>query len=269
MDKKVLDNLKRQIKQLKLELDKKENEIYGHLEKIDNLEEELLQFHDFISEKASQETIQKAFESKFTFEIKEKERVIRELKNRMGFLRKEKNAAQKELNDLKRKKSISSKINIDEIREKNQLPKEILLLESSIKHLQNNLNSKDSLIERLKDEIEILNEKLEEKSEKIEQLNLKFTTLNQELEIISSIGKNISSEIVEEETSKRVKKKIKKLRKENQELERKQFELEMPDKEKIIQEIESVALKNKIAELERKLSVKSKEIKDLKSQKFL
>ncbi|MFX1329216.1 MAG: hypothetical protein ACFE91_13895, partial [Promethearchaeota archaeon] len=85
-----LNRLKIQRDKFDLELDKKDQEIILYLDKINDLEEELMKLHELISKTPSNESIVKMIESKFIFELKEKEREIRDLKNRMGFLRQEK-----------------------------------------------------------------------------------------------------------------------------------------------------------------------------------
>ncbi|GAI75967.1 unnamed protein product, partial [marine sediment metagenome] len=71
-------------------------------------------------ENAPKKKIKKAKEDKFNIELDVKDREIRELKNRMGFLRKEKLELQKTHDNFVRTTD-SSVISVEELREKNFL----------------------------------------------------------------------------------------------------------------------------------------------------
>ena len=88
-DENDFDLLKKQIGKLNLEIEKKNTELADYLEKIQDNEEEIMKLHELISKTPSQENIQEAIELRTKFELKEKDREIRDLKNRMGFLRRE------------------------------------------------------------------------------------------------------------------------------------------------------------------------------------
>ncbi|GAG55090.1 unnamed protein product, partial [marine sediment metagenome] len=88
--------------------------------------------------------MKKAKEEKLNIELNAKDREIRELKNRMGFLRKEKVQLQKKYDNFVRTTN-SSVISVEDIREKDKLPLNNLLHE-----LQDKLNKQEYLIRRLK-----------------------------------------------------------------------------------------------------------------------
>jgi len=84
------EKLLRKIQDLQSELDKKEIQINSYLDKIDGHEIEIMKYEEMFDENAPKSKIKKAKEEKLNLEIRAKDREIRELKDRMGFLRKEK-----------------------------------------------------------------------------------------------------------------------------------------------------------------------------------
>jgi chromosome segregation protein len=178
-DNNKLDLLENQLSKLKLELDKRDQEIYTYLEKIHDSEEEITKLYDMISEKSSEGSSQELIESKFKFELREKEREIRDLKNRMGFLRQEKTIAQRELEEFK--KSInSSALSIEEIRKEEKHNQDLLNLEKKIMELRRKLAIQENLLEKQKDDIEA-------KDRRINDLNLVLKELNQGLKTQNAI----------------------------------------------------------------------------------
>ena len=89
------ENLLRKIQELQAELDKKEIQINRHLDQLDGLEVEVMKYEEMFDENAPKSKIKKAKEEKLNIELNAKDREIRELKDRMGFLRKEKIEIQK------------------------------------------------------------------------------------------------------------------------------------------------------------------------------
>ena len=162
--KEELNLLKNQIQKSNLELEKKNMEINGYIDKIQIIEDELLEYHDIISKAPSQEKKQKIIDTKFSFELKEKEREIRDLKNSMGFLRKEKIFAQRELEEFKRISEISA-MSIEEIREKEKLISNVLNFETLTNELRKKLYKQEIIMRNFKKEIG-------EKKEQIKRLNL-------------------------------------------------------------------------------------------------
>ncbi|MFX1314601.1 MAG: hypothetical protein ACFE9T_01965 [Promethearchaeota archaeon] len=256
-----VDLLKNQIQKLNLELDKKDKEVHGYLEKIHNLEEELIELHGLFSKTPSQQNLQNAIESKFNFELKEKEREIRELKDRMGFLRKEKNLIQRELDEIK-KKSKASVISVEEIREKEKLTSNLIKLETVTTELQRKLHREEALTRILKNQIE-------EKNKQIEQFNLNIEKLNQELLIKDSIKEGKVSKTIKKELNKGLQKELTKCKKRIKDLKIELAEYKKPEKEKIKNDIELSELKIKFQNLIKELERKDKEIDELKFQKKL
>jgi len=188
------ENLLRKIQDLQSELDKKEIQINTYLDKIDGHEVDLMKFEQMFDEKAPKSKIKKAKEDKLNIEINARDREIRELKDRMGFLRKEKIDLQKKYELECKKNEETSVISVEEIREKEKAPLNVLLQE-----LQDKINKQESMIRRLKSgEIGIkskdkgsdeYDEMLKEKDNKIEMLTDQITTLDNK---IAELNNNLS-----------------------------------------------------------------------------
>jgi chromosome segregation protein len=184
--------LKARISELEAELKKKENEVLKNLDTIENLEDTVMKleslFPDEEEDKKSKK--QKLIESKMALELEEKEMELRDLKNRMGFLRKEKIQLQQELEKIKKKESTTSiVINTEDL--KVSQPLEVL-----VKELQDKVNKQKSIIRKIKREyinINEFNDKLKEQEEILEKklaLSMQKQIDNQK-EIIKSQKKTI------------------------------------------------------------------------------
>ena len=140
-----ISKLNSQISTLEAELDNKEIEVYKHLETIEHLEDVIMKLETLIpgegKEKKSKR--QKSIRSKLTLELEGKDKEIRDLKDRMGFLRKEKVQLQQELEKIKRKESETNVIRTEDIRSKPPL-------ETLVKELQDKVNKQRSLIENIR-----------------------------------------------------------------------------------------------------------------------
>ena len=257
------DKLRKKINDLKLELNKKDNEINLYLDKIDGFEEEVMRYEEIFDEKAPKKKMKKAKEEKLKIELDAKDREVRELKNRMGFLRKEKMALQKEYDNFVRTTD-SSVISVEEIREKDKPPLNILLHE-----LQDKLNKQESLIRRLKrkdlgnDEY---NEKIREKDEKIDLLTDKITDLTEKIENNSSqIEPNYDKKNLLEELQK----KLNKAKRINEELKQVITKYEKNDKSKkgkAEPEPEPIALKEVVEEIKSELTKSKVKVATLQEQ---
>jgi len=258
-----INRLNNQIQELKLELNKRNSEINNYIEKIHDFEEELIELDVKISDNPSLDEIHKIVKSKFKFELKDKEREIRELKNNMGFLRKEKLAAQRELEHIKQEKA-KSVLNVEEIRKKEQFTKELQTLESSNRELRYKLNQQETLIKNLKNELEMVNIKYEQRESLLEQLNSSLSKLKQELKIKKSIIEGRADKNIIRGVNRSLQKKVNKYKNQIEELKRR---LTSPDIDKIMRDIEMRELKNKVVQLEKDLETKIKQIEELESQK--
>lgn len=258
------DNLRKKIKELQSELTKKTNEANLYLDKIDGYEEEVMRYEEMFDENAPGKKIKKAKEEKLNIELDAKDREIRELKNRMGFLRKEKMELQKTHDNLVRSTTDSSVISVEELREKDKPPLNILLHE-----LQDKLNKQESLIRRLKSKDfgkDDYNEKIREKDEKIEFLTDKITELTGKIENSSSqIETNQVDNVNTKNLLQDLQKKLNKAKRQNEELKKVIAKNEKKDKgEK--SKAEPIALKEVVEELKSELSKSKIQIANLQEQ---
>jgi chromosome segregation ATPase len=260
------DNLNKKISDLELELKKKENEINTYLDKIEALEVEIMNYEEMFDEKTSKKKLKKALEEKLNLELSNKDREIRELKDRMGFLRMEKIEIQKKLELEIKKTSSSSVIDVDELREKEKSP-----LNSLLQELQDKINKQESIIRRLKSKdigSDEFNEKIREKDEEIEVLTDQIADLKENLEkkptqieakpkkTKGGISKNLLEDL--QNNLNKVKRQNDDLRKKLGKYEKKNKKKKDQKEDKDIQELE-----DQISQLTGELEYKNKEIENL------
>ncbi len=259
------DNLRKKINELQSELSKKDNEINIYLDKIEGFEEEVLRYEEMFDENAPKKKMKKAKEEKLHIEIDVKDREIRELKNRMGFLRKEKMQLQKKHDNFMRTTN-PSVISVEELREKDKPPLNILLHE-----LQDKLNKQESLIRRYKSKdlgSDEYNEKIKEKDEKIELLTDTIADLTEKIENSSSqiktnhVDNDITKNLLED-----LQKKLNKTKRQNEELKKviTKYEKKVKGK-KGKAEPEPIALKEVVEELKSELSKSKVKVATLQEQ---
>jgi chromosome segregation ATPase len=184
----------------------------------------------------------------------------------MGFLRMEKIELQKKLELEIKKSSSTSVISVEELREKEKGPLNLLLRE-----LQEKINKQESIIRRLKRKdigSDEFNEKLIEKDKNIEMLTDQIADLKENLE-----KKLIQPEIKPEKTSRDIsknlleelQKSLNKVKRQNETLKKKLDKYEKKDKKKKEQKEDKNIreLKDKISQLNGELEYKNKEIDKL------
>jgi len=140
------EELRARIGELEVELDEKEHEIIGYFDKIEQLEDTILRLELLIpdeEEKSNKRKKKKGSDSKLAIQLQEKDIEIRELKDKMGFLRKEKVQLQQKLENLHKANS-STLIRIEEKKE----PLDIL-----VKELQSKINKQQLIIDKLKEDL--------------------------------------------------------------------------------------------------------------------
>lgn len=195
-----IDALKKRINSLETDLNKKEHEIYKHLETIENLEDTIMKLESLIPEEDENKKSkkQKALYSKLDLELEERDKTIRNLKDRMGFLRKEKVQLQQELDKERIESSDSTVIRTESLRSKP--PIEVL-----VKDLQEKVNKYKSLIKQLRREsidVSEFDSKLKIKEEAIER-KMAYSLqaqVDEQTEIIDS--KNKELEFLKKEVEK-------------------------------------------------------------------
>jgi len=174
------DALKARINQLEKDLDKKEQEILSLLDKIEELEDHIMHLEEevipsAVSTKKSKKM--QAMDSIFTLEIEEKDKQFRELKDKMGFLRKKNIELQQKLEKLTKKNSTSSVIRIEDLKPKSPL-------NTLVNELQDKINKQRSTINDLKRQVDKkakISVILKEKEEEIATLKSNISKLNQSL----------------------------------------------------------------------------------------
>ncbi len=257
------DNLKKKLNELESELIIRDDQIDTYLDKIEELEVSIMNFEQMFDEQAPKSKVKKAKEEKINIEMDAKDREIRELKDKMGFLRMEKIDLQKKLDLEIKKTSNSSVISVEELREKEKSPLNALLQE-----LQDKINKQESIIRRLKSKdigSNEFNEKLTEKDKEIEMFTDQIADLKEELE-----KKPIQVEVESKKNNNDISKSLlddlqnnlNKVKRQNNELKKKLDKYQKKDKKKK-DDKEDIELKDRIAQLTGELEYKNKEIEKL------
>jgi len=181
-------DLKAKILELEDEIKAKEREIYDSYDRIDLLEETIMKLELCLEEDDQKDPMKKkksVRETKLEIELKEKEREIRDLKDRMGMLRKEKTQTQRELAEYT-KVNTGTVIRIEEKKD----PLEIL-----VKDLNDKIRKQDIIIRELKKQREEAD--LENRKKKAEQNELRYKNLKKLMdyknEIISELIKQMQN----------------------------------------------------------------------------
>lgn len=188
------DAFKARIRELEEELGGKDAEINAYLDRIGELEEIIMRLEALIPEEDEKKKSRKrkVWDSKLAIELDEKDKQIRDLKDKMGFLRKEKIRLQKELEEIKSAKNDSSVIRVEDLRSEPPL-------NDLVKELQDTATKQRSLITKLKtnkvDNEDIL-EKSRVKDEEIEILKSEISQLKQKIKDFSSISNDKSDDFM-------------------------------------------------------------------------
>ena len=255
------DALKARINQLKKDLDKKEQEILSLLDKIEELEDHIMHLEEevipsAVSTKKSKKM--QAMDSIFTLEIEEKDKQFRELKDKMGFLRKENIELQQKLEKLTKKKSTSSVIRIEDLKPKSPL-------NTLVNELQDKVNKQRSTINDLKRQVDDkaeISEILKEKEEEIATLKSDISKLNQSL--IKAADGDKESASIQKTLIEDLQNQLNKSKRQVQDLNKKLEKFKKKEKkgEKVAEESELTSEINDLKELLEKRDI---EIQNLKS----
>ena len=258
------ESLINKIRELESKLNEKDHKINQLKKTIDQLEDDVETREDTIMELEAIKELEEgatkkskkiqAAESRFAYELEEKEKYIRDLKNSMGMLRKDYTQTQQEYEKLKNSLEETSVIRVEDLRKKPPL-------NALVADLQDKVNKQKSIINsleyQLKETTEI-SQKLKERDEVIEAYKSEIDELNQKIQNFSttskneshdSITKNLIEDLQKELTkSKRniidLKQKLSKYDKKSKKVEKKEDSAEIKE---LKQEID--ALHNEIASL--------------------
>lgn len=255
------DALKTRIRILETELEKKDREIHNLLDRIEELEDTIMRLDALIPDEDDKKKSKKkqAVDSKLAIELDEKDRQIRDLKNNMGFLRKEKVQLQQELERMKSRESESSVIRVEDLRSKPPLN----LL---VKELQDTVNKQRSEINRLKfknADSEDFNNQLKQKEEDIERLKSDIVDLNTKLKDLTIRSDEKSHDSINKNLIEDLQQQLTKAKRQVSELKQK---IDKSDKKskKHVKEVSKIeAYKQEINELKDLLKGKDHEIKEL------
>ncbi|HEC37551.1 MAG TPA: hypothetical protein ENI29_04900 [bacterium] len=181
--------LKNKIRELELGLENKEQEIEELEEKIEPLENKIMELESFIPEEGKTKKSKKiqALEAKHAYYLEEKDKEIREMKNNMGLLRKDKTQLQQEIENFRI--SQQAVIRVEDLREKSPL-------NSLVAELQDKLNNQNSLIRQLNTKVkhsEKFSELLKEKENIIKAYRSEINELNHKLSQLSTTSEHEKS----------------------------------------------------------------------------
>jgi len=256
------DTLKARINVLEAEISKKDNEIHNLLDRIEELEDTIMRLEDLIPDEDNKKKSkrQQAIDSKLAIELDEKDRQIRELKNNMGFLRKEKVQLQHQLEQIKLSANESSVIRVEDLRSKPPL-------NALVKDLQEKINKQQSLINKLRANkvgSEDFEEKLKQKELEIESLKLEILELNQKVKVFSTISEDKKGDSITKKLIEDLQQQLNKSKRQVLEL-KQELEMSVKKSKKEVEGIPKNELVNReINDLNELLKSKDQEIERLK-----
>ncbi len=247
--------------QLEKDLDKKEQEILSLLDKIEELEDHIMHLEEVVIPSAVSTKKSKkmqAMDSIFTLEIEEKDKQFRELKDKMGFLRKENIELQQKLEKLTKKNSTSSVIRIEDLKPKSPLNTLVNELQDKINKQRSSINDLKRQVDK-KAEISVI---LKEKEEEIATLKSDISKLNQSL--INGADGDKESASIQKTLIEELQNQLNKSKKQVQDLNKKLEKFKKKEKkgEKVAKESELTSEINDLKELLEKRDI---EIQNLKS----
>ena len=262
LDNKVraLDN---KVRALELELENKGQEIEQLEDTIEELENTIMKLESFTLEEGTTKKSKKmqAAESKYAYYLEEKDKEIRELKNNMGFLRKEKVQLQQKFEKFRKAHEESSVIRVEDIRKKP--PLNVL-----VKDLQEMVNKQKSQINQLNYQVKEaagFDEKLNEKEDLIEMYKLEINELNQKMKELSSPSDSESGDSIAKKLIGDLQKQLNKSKREIIELKQK-LSKKAKKSEKKGDILKINKLEDQVKELNELIETKSAEIENLKNE---
>ncbi|MFX1476886.1 MAG: hypothetical protein ACFFCI_02025 [Promethearchaeota archaeon] len=260
------EELINKIRVLELELEKRVRENHSLLDKIEHLEDTVMRLESLIPEEDMKKKGKKkqTAESRLAYELDEKDNEIRDLKNRMGFLRKDYTQLQEKYEKLVASMKDSSVIRVEDFREKS--PLNVL-----VKDLQEKVNKQKSLINQLELEVESaseFHEKLKEKENIIEDYKLEISDLNQKLQDLSTTSESKGSNSVAKKLIEDLQNQLNKSKRQvldlKQKLDKYEKKSKKEDKKATTSKINE--LKEQLKEANGQLNTKNIEIESLKKE---
>jgi len=180
------EELRARIGELEIESDKNEHEIIQYLEKIEQLEDTIMRFELLIPDEnlKSSKKRKKSKDSKLAILFEEKEKEIRELKDKMGFLRKEKIRFQQDVERFTKENPNSTVIRIEEKKQP---------FETLIKELQDKINKQNFIIKDLQQQ---LNSNEKHDNNKLDDISIQKTNQNNDLKKYINFKNEIIKELI-------------------------------------------------------------------------
>jgi len=260
------EELINKIRVLELEIEKKVRENHSLLDKVEHLEDTVMRLETLIPEEDAKKKSKKkqTAESRMTYELEEKDKEIRDLKNRMGFLRKDFTQLQEKHEKLEASMKESSVIRVEELREKSPL-------NALVKDLQEKVNKQKSLINQLESEVEMaskFDEKLKEREEVIEAYKLEILDLNQKLQDLSTTAESQGGDSVAKKLIEDLQNQLNKSKRQvidlKQKLDKHEKKSKKEDKKAASSKI--TELKDQLKEVNRQLVTKNNEIESFRKE---
>jgi len=257
------ETLKARISELEQELAEKEDEIIEYLYKLESLEATVTQLEQLVPEETNKKKSKKkqAAQSKMALKLKEKDDDLRELKNRMGFLRKEKVQLQQQFDKFKKSVESTNVIRVEDIRKKPPLNALVKELQDKVNKLKSEINQLQSKIKQAEE----LNEKVKGYESVIETYKSEINELNQKINELSDSSESESSDSIPKNLIEDLQKQLNKSKLEIIELKQK-LSKKTKKSEKKSDNLEIDRLEVQIKELKELLDTKNRENENLKNE---
>jgi len=264
-----IEQLSNKVRELESKLNEKDLEIKNLKNTIDKLEDDIEIREDTIMELEALKELEEgatkkskkiqAAESRFAYELEEKEKYIRDLKNSMGMLRKDYTQLQQEYEKFKNSLEETSVIRVEDLRKKPPL-------NALVAELQDKVNKQKSFINNLEYQLKEttgIRQKLKERDEIIDAYKIEINELNHKIQDLSTVSQNEKSDSIAKNLIEDLQKELNKSRRVIVDLKQKLSKLDKKSKKKedsseikTLKE-ENDMLKNEIAALRKgKLTTK-------------
>lgn len=257
-----VEDLKARIKELEEEVQSKEVEIIQKLDRIEQLEDEIMRFESLVPDEDGKVN---SSDSKLAIQMDAKDKQIRELKDKLGYLRKEKIQLQKELEKITKEKNEMSTAKVDN--KKGSTP-----LDSLVNELQTKINRQRLLITKLKQQTmgadaAELNEKLRKKDKEVDILKTELNGVKSKLDEFRDSARSSSADTIRQALTEELQEKLNKAKRQIGELKKQLGKAGKKPKKSKKDKTETAIddLQDKIDELQEQLNSKNAEINKLKT----
>ncbi|MHA1987345.1 MAG: hypothetical protein ACW98D_11960 [Promethearchaeota archaeon] len=254
-----IKELETRIRELEDEHAEKDNELIDYLYQQEQLEAKVTQLEQLVPEDKKKGKKKQIAESRLTLKLKEKDEEIRDLKDRMGRLRKEKVQLQQEFEKFRILYEQSNVIRVEDLRQ--QPPLNVL-----VKDLQEMVNKQKSEIAKLQSKLKETEESIEKVTEyesDIETYKSEINSLNQKLTELSAPSESKSGDSVAKKLIEDLQKQLNKSKGQIIELKHK-LSKKVKKSEKRSDTAKLNKLEDQVNELSALVETKNNEIENLK-----